>query len=112
MNQTHAGSRGVVLVIGMAALFANSPAARAQEVTAVAGGPFRNVPFIAQSSQFTAEFDATPTGTDNAGIGLSDDATRAFQATSHLCGLTQVVKSTSETGLSFPRQLPFRMRPV
>ena len=70
------------MAIGMATLCVAPPAAHAQGITAVAGGPFQNSHFIAQSSQFTAEFDAIPTGTNDAGVGLSDDRTQAFSDTS------------------------------
>ena len=64
------------------ALVAGSVTTFAQGVTAVAGGGFKNSTFLAQSSQFSAEFDATPTDTNNAGVGFSDDETKVFSGTS------------------------------
>jgi hypothetical protein len=84
MNRNYAARAGVVIAIGMATLCAILPKARAQGITAVPGGSFRNVFFIAQSSPFRVEFDAIPTGTDNADVGVSDDPTGSFSETSTL----------------------------
>jgi hypothetical protein len=64
------------------ALFAVPMTTFGQNLTAFAGGGFRTTTFIAQSSQFTAEFDATPTNTNDAGVGMSDDPTHVFSGTS------------------------------
>ena len=69
-----------VLAIGIAVRDAFSPTADAEGIPAVARGPFRNVPFTAQSCQPTAEFHATPT--DIADVGFSDDSTVATSLTS------------------------------
>jgi hypothetical protein len=67
-------------VLGMLAVVA-SPA-NAAGITASADGEFKNSRFaMTQTSQFTAEFDATPTNTDNAGVGFSDDATQSYADT-------------------------------
>jgi hypothetical protein len=81
-NRSYAARGGVFMAIGMTALCAVPSATHTQGVTAVAGGSFRNLPFIAQFSQFMVEFDARPTGTGNAGVGLSDDPTGFFSGTS------------------------------
>jgi hypothetical protein len=101
MNRTHAACGEVVMAVGMAILCAVAPTAHAQGITAVAGGPFRNAPFIAQSSQFTVEFDATPTGTDNAGVGLSDDPTGAFNGTSVFVRFNPSGKIDARNGAAF-----------
>jgi hypothetical protein len=62
--------------------FATSGATFAQNVTDHGGGGFQNVHFGPETSQFTAEFDATPKDTNNAGVGMSDDAAQAFAETS------------------------------
>ncbi|HXB73649.1 MAG TPA: hypothetical protein VNY05_35755 [Candidatus Acidoferrales bacterium] len=61
---------------------AAQPITAAQTITARAGGGFEHRSFMVQSSQFTSEFDAKPTVTTNAGIGMSADTSNQFADTS------------------------------
>jgi hypothetical protein len=101
INGGYVGLGKVVFRFGMWALAGASATAYAQGITAIAGGPFKNVPFIAQSSQFTAEFDAAPTDTDNAGVGFSDDATGTFTATSAFVRFNPSGKIDARNGAAF-----------
>jgi hypothetical protein len=101
MNRIRAACGEVAIAVGMAMLCAVSPTAHAQGITAVASGPFRNAPFIAQSSQFTVEYDATPTGTDDAGVGLSDDPTGTFNGTSVFVRFNPSGNIDARNGASF-----------
>src|SRR5215831_18461721 len=66
--------------IGM--LLLATPATFAQSIYAHAGDGFVSRTFPSQTSVFTAEFDAIPDGTNNAGIGMADNPQLGYAGTS------------------------------
>ena len=101
MNRTHVGFVRAVFGLAITAVSIGGSAAYAQGLTAVAGGAFKNESFAAQSSQFTAEFDATPTDTNDAGVGFSDDTTGTFSATSAFVRFSPSGRIDARNGTAF-----------
>jgi len=79
---TNRSRNGFGLILFGTALFAAPMTMFGQNVTAVAGGGFKVVKIISQTSQFTTQFDATPTNTNDAGVGFADTPSLGFAGTS------------------------------
>src|SRR5262249_7616997 len=73
----------------------------AQGTTAIAGGGFRIIHIISQTSQFSTEFDATPTNTNDAGVGFAGNPFLGFAGTSTFVRFNQNGKIDARNGGAF-----------
>jgi hypothetical protein len=83
-----------------------TPATFAQTITANAGQGFVSRPFPSQTSVFTAEFDAIPDDTNDAGVGMADDPQKGYAGTSTFVRFNSSGNIDARNGAAFAAASP------